>query len=100
MNTEILLRLYDKEFGSSTQRMVISHMPHFINKDIMTELQARFPEEFEQTAKHKLRMGTDMQFAFSYFEVCNIKKHSNVILIRDETRSLLLTLDPCDPNEP
>lgn len=31
-------RLYNKAFGVS-QRKVLAHMPHFINKDIMAELQ-------------------------------------------------------------
>ena len=36
-------------------------------RDIMTELQNTFPEEFDRTSSHKVRSNEDMQFAFSYF---------------------------------
>ncbi|XP_075250719.1 N-acetylglucosamine-1-phosphotransferase subunits alpha/beta-like isoform X2 [Convolutriloba macropyga] len=73
-------RLYDQEFGGSTQRMVIAHMPHFINKDIMLELQTRFSEQFERTSKNKVRMGNDMQYAFSYFQyLISVKKSSDYL---------------------
>lgn len=34
-------RLYNKAFGVS-QRKVLAHMPHFINKDIMVEVQKTY----------------------------------------------------------
>ncbi|KAK6644986.1 hypothetical protein RUM43_001262 [Polyplax serrata] len=59
-------RLYNKAFGVR-QRKVLAHMPHFINKDIMTEIQNQFPLEWNITSSHKFRSKNDMQFAFSYF---------------------------------
>ena len=44
-------RLYTKVYGHAT-RKVPSHMPHYIQKDIMIALQDRFPEEFEITSSH------------------------------------------------
>ncbi|KAL0280655.1 UNVERIFIED_CONTAM: hypothetical protein PYX00_001881 [Menopon gallinae] len=58
--------LYNKAFGVG-QRKVLAHMPHFIDREIMIELQNRFPEEWKNTSSHKLRASTDMQFAFAYF---------------------------------
>lgn len=58
-------RLYSKTFKPEV-RKVPAHMPHFISKDVMEELQARFPSQFEETSSHKLRSPRDMQYAFSY----------------------------------
>ncbi|RZF40440.1 hypothetical protein LSTR_LSTR013902 [Laodelphax striatellus] len=49
------------------RRKVPAHMPHLIDKTIITELQTTFPDEFEQTSSRKIRSSNDMQFAFSYF---------------------------------
>lgn len=59
-------RIYNRAFGYKP-RKVPSHMPHMIDVDIMKELQARFPNEFDKTSSHKLRSPEDMQFALSYF---------------------------------
>ncbi|XP_064599893.1 N-acetylglucosamine-1-phosphotransferase subunits alpha/beta-like [Liolophura sinensis] len=59
-------KIYNKVFGYSA-RKVPSHMPHMIDKHIMTELHKRFPEEWDVTSAHRVRSSTDMQFAFSYF---------------------------------
>jgi len=59
-------RLYTKEFGAEP-RKVPAHMPHFIDVAIMEELQARWPERWEETSSHKLRSPHDMQYSFSYF---------------------------------
>ena len=48
-------------------RKVPAHMPHFIDSEIMEDLQNRWPKEFEKTSSHQLRAPDDMQFAFSYF---------------------------------
>lgn len=58
--------MYNKEYGFETRR-VPAHAPHLIEKHIMSELQERFPREWEETSSHKLRSPLDMQFAFSYF---------------------------------
>lgn len=49
------------------QKKVPAHMPHFIQRDIMEELQARFPEQWAATSSHRFRHGQDMQFGFAYF---------------------------------
>lgn len=38
-----------------------------IDKNIMEELQSRWPNEWNATASHRLRSGQDMQYAFAYF---------------------------------
>ncbi|XP_034233894.1 N-acetylglucosamine-1-phosphotransferase subunits alpha/beta [Thrips palmi] len=58
--------MYNKEYGFETRR-VPAHAPHLIEKHIMSELQERFPREWDETSSHKLRSPVDMQFAFSYF---------------------------------
>ncbi|BFZ05151.1 hypothetical protein BsWGS_08190 [Bradybaena similaris] len=59
-------RIYNKEFGI-TSRKVPGHMPHMIDKNIMQELQDRFPMEWDATSSHKIRSSTDMQYAFAYY---------------------------------
>ncbi|KJE88467.1 N-acetylglucosamine-1-phosphate transferase [Capsaspora owczarzaki ATCC 30864] len=59
-------KLYNKMFGA-IPRKVPAHMPHMIDRHIMTDLQATFPEEFDKTSSHKLRASDDMQYGFSYF---------------------------------
>lgn len=59
-------RLFTSLFGTSARR-VPAHMPHMVNKYIVSRLQSKFPNEFEKTSKNKLRSNDDMQFAFSYF---------------------------------
>lgn len=58
--------LYNKAFGY-TARKVPGHMPHMVDKNIMAELQARFPDEWAATSSHQVRSSTDMQYAFAYF---------------------------------
>ena len=38
-----------------------------IDRDIMEELQSRWPNEWNATSSHRLRSGKDMQYAFAYF---------------------------------
>jgi len=59
-------RLYNKAFGFEA-RKVPAHSAHLIDKDVMFELQERFPLEWDQTSSHKFRSPQDMQFAFSYY---------------------------------
>ncbi|KNC48218.1 N-acetylglucosamine-1-phosphotransferase subunit beta [Thecamonas trahens ATCC 50062] len=59
-------RLFNARFGMAA-RKVPAHMPHMIDRNIMERLQSLFPDEYDATSSHKLRMGTDMQMAFSYF---------------------------------
>ncbi|PVD33947.1 hypothetical protein C0Q70_05209 [Pomacea canaliculata] len=59
-------RLYNKQFGFAS-RKVPAHMPHMIDKNIMAELQAIFPREWEVTSSNRVRSPNDMQFGFSYY---------------------------------
>ena len=71
-------KIYNRKFGYIA-RKVPAHMPHMIDVQIMNELQAIFPEEFDATSSHKLRSSEDMQFAFSYmYFVVGQKKALNV----------------------
>jgi len=58
-------RLLNREFGPSA-RKVPAHMPHFIDKRIMIDLQNKWAAEFDATSSHQLRDRHDMQYAFSY----------------------------------
>jgi hypothetical protein len=58
-------RLLNAEFGPAA-RHVPAHMPHLIDRQIMTELQERFAAQFEATSSHRFREPNDMQYAFSY----------------------------------
>ena len=47
-------KIYNGIFGH-VKRKVIAHMPHFINKKIMEELQESFSDEFRKTSSNKIR---------------------------------------------
>ena len=77
-------RIYNRAFGYKA-RKVPSHMPHMVDVDIMNELQAKFPCEFDATSSHKLRSTNDMQFALSYFYyVIDQTKEFNVSRVFEE----------------
>ncbi|XP_075228140.1 N-acetylglucosamine-1-phosphate transferase subunits alpha and beta [Lycorma delicatula] len=59
-------RIFNKVYGFKP-RKVPAHMPHLIDRSIMSRLQERFKEEYEKTSSHRIRSADDMQFAFSYF---------------------------------
>lgn len=90
-------RIYNRKFGYIA-RKVPAHMPHMIDVQVMTELQAMLPDEFDETSSHKLRSSDDMQFAFSYmYFVVGQKKFVNVTelfaeLDTDHSGLLLLLL--------
>ncbi|XP_052801171.1 N-acetylglucosamine-1-phosphotransferase subunits alpha/beta-like isoform X2 [Mya arenaria] len=76
--------LYNKAFGYGA-RKVPGHMPHMIDRNIMTELQARFPAEWEATSSHQVRHSKDMQFAFSYFYyLMGVKENVTAAQVFDE----------------
>ena len=58
--------LFNRHF-SRAQRKVPAHMPHFIDKNIMAELQSIFPQEYDATSSHRFRSPQDMQYSFAYF---------------------------------
>jgi len=66
-------KLFFREFGAE-QRRAPAHMPHFINKNVMAELQARWPKEYDATSSHRFRHGKDMQFSFAYYYYLMNKK--------------------------
>lgn len=51
----------------SLNRKVPAHMPHMIDKDIMSRLQKVWPSEFDKTSSHQFRSIEDMQYAYAYF---------------------------------
>jgi UDP-N-acetylglucosamine-lysosomal-enzyme len=70
--------LYTKTFGAESRR-VPAHMPHMIDKHIMTELQQTWPERFDATSSHRFRHSQDMQFMFSYaYFMINVKHVFNL----------------------
>jgi UDP-N-acetylglucosamine-lysosomal-enzyme len=58
-------RLFNQVYGY-VPRKVPAHMPHFIDKHIMNDLQSKFKNQFEKTSANRLRTTEDMQFAFTY----------------------------------
>jgi len=58
--------LYNQVFGKF-QRKVPAHMPHFVDKSIMAELQSKWSDRYDLTSSHRFRRSDDMQFAFAYF---------------------------------
>ena len=59
-------RLFNAAYSKKT-RKVPAHMPHMIDCEVMTSLQARWPEEFQATSAHRFRSSDDLQYAFAYF---------------------------------
>ena len=58
-------RLLTTRFGASS-RKVPSHMPHFIDSQIVREMHSEWSKEFEETSSHRFRDRTDMQFTFTH----------------------------------
>lgn len=71
-------RLYNAAFGYAS-RKVIGHIAHMIDKRVMEDLQNSFSAEWDATSSHKVRSGTDMQFAFAYFHFVMSAKRNNTI---------------------
>jgi len=59
-------KIYNAAYGLERRR-VPAHMPHLIDKWVMSSMQQKFKSEFKKTSSHKVRDPEDMQFAFSYF---------------------------------
>ena len=58
--------LFSAKYGRET-RKAPAHMPHCVNKRVMSELQSRWPEQYDVTSSHRFRDAKDMQMAFSYY---------------------------------
>ncbi|GAM17280.1 hypothetical protein SAMD00019534_004550 [Acytostelium subglobosum LB1] len=99
-------RLLTVEFGVFS-RKVPAHMPHMIDKDLMEEIQQKWPAQWERTSSHSLRNPRDMQYAFTYFYYLMHKKvnydvdtlwnddldfDKDGILNENEMRSMAVTL--------
>jgi len=64
---------------------VPAHMPHFVDVDVIYEMQERFQQYFEETSSHKIRMQNDMQFAFSYaYYLMDVPESINMSIIFNE----------------
>jgi len=62
------VRVLSKQYNPSKRRVrVPAHMPHMFDREIMSDMQREFPDEFETTSAHRFRRAGDMQMAFSYF---------------------------------
>lgn len=48
-------------------RRVPSHMPHMVNKQVLTELKGIFPQEFQLNSAHRFRRPRDLQVGLAYF---------------------------------
>ncbi|XP_057712138.1 N-acetylglucosamine-1-phosphotransferase subunits alpha/beta-like [Corythoichthys intestinalis] len=77
-------KLLNRQFGFAS-RKVPAHMPHMIDRLVMQELQDTFPDDFDQTSRHRVRHPDDMQFAFSYFYfLMSTQQQLNVSEVFDE----------------
>ena len=50
--------------------MVVSHVPHLIDKNVFDEMRRKFNVEWQQTSQHRLRRRDDMQ-VFEHFFYSN-----------------------------
>ncbi|OJJ36337.1 hypothetical protein ASPWEDRAFT_404636 [Aspergillus wentii DTO 134E9] len=63
-----VIKAFNGRFQQSKHlRRVPSHMPHMINKHVLTELKWMFPEEFQLNSAHRFRHPHDLQVGFAYF---------------------------------
>lgn len=77
-------RLYNRAFGYKA-RKVPAHMPHFVDVDVINQMQSRFRPYFDETSSHKIRSENDMQFAFSYsYYVMDVPAVINMSSVFDE----------------
>lgn len=60
-------RLISRKF-ERRQRKVPAHMPHFIDVDVLRQVDSSFQAEFEATSRNRFRSPQDLQFAFAYFQ--------------------------------
>lgn len=63
-----VIKTFNRRFPFSKHlRRVPSHMPHMMNKQILTELKSLFPQEFQLNSAHRFRHPRDLQVGFAYF---------------------------------
>lgn len=63
VHTNIVL---SKLFGNE-ERKVPAHMPHFMNKQVLQQIEDTIGMEFTNTREHRFRSSDDLQYAFMYF---------------------------------
>ncbi|KAJ5378104.1 uncharacterized protein N7496_005513 [Penicillium cataractarum] len=83
-----VIKAFNGRFPSSKHlRRVPSHMPHMMNKQILTELKGMFPQQFQLNSAHRFRHPQDLQVGFAYFNYL-INRHdflsSNLCGLRDQ----------------
>lgn len=59
-------KLLNKDY-ERIQRKVPAHMPHFIDRNIMSEVVKKWEKEFNVTSSNRFRSDDDMQYTFTYF---------------------------------
>lgn len=59
-------RMFNIEYGNAI-RKAPAHMPHFIQTNVLKEVQNKWKQEYEITSSNRFRASNDMQFAFTYF---------------------------------
>jgi UDP-N-acetylglucosamine-lysosomal-enzyme len=64
-----VIKAFDRRFNLSRHlRRVPAHMPHMINKQILSELKGIFTDEFQLNSAHRFRHPRDLQVSFAYFD--------------------------------
>jgi hypothetical protein len=74
---------------------VPAHMPHMINKNIMSELLERYPKQWAATSSHRFRHPKDMQYGFAYFYYLIHRGEKLVKPPVDKVPPCTLHLAPC-----
>eukprot|EP00755_Sulcionema_specki_P024971 Sspe_Gene.82282::Locus_53927_Transcript_1_1_Confidence_1.000_Length_3562::g.82282::m.82282/K08239/GNPTAB; UDP-N-acetylglucosamine-lysosomal-enzyme len=74
-------RLMNARFGNAA-RKVPSHMPHFLNQDVLREVQDAWKKEYEATSASRFRAGNNMQLAFTHmYWLMHAKNEKNAFLL-------------------
>ena len=61
--------LFDRRFVKSSVMRYYArpqHMPVLLSRDLVAEIEARWPTEFERTRRHRLRLGHEIELNFLY----------------------------------
>lgn len=58
----LLTQLFEYE-----DRKVPAHMPHFLNREVLQQIENMIGDQFTLTRQHRFRSSDDLQYAFMYF---------------------------------
>lgn len=58
--------IYDKAYGTMSRR-VPAHVPHYFDRDIISEMVKKYSTDFDTTSSSRFRRADNMQFAFSFY---------------------------------